>query len=163
MEQVRQKVFDHLEKMGIPYEVMQHPAVYTIDEMNELGIGAQGEVLKNLFLRDDKKKRFFLVVLRNDKKANLDELHTKLGSRKLSFASEEYLSRYLGLEKGSVSPFGILNDDDRAVEVVVDKDLLSLARIGVHPNENTATVWISFQDLQRVIQEHGNDVIPIEI
>jgi len=162
MSQVQQRVFDKLDAMGICYKVLSHKAVYTIDEIYNLHINNGGEVVKNLFLRDDKKKRYFLVVLQKDKKADLKELRIKLNSRPLSFASEENLHDYMGLNKGSVTPFGVLNDTSCIVEVVFDHDLLSFEHIGVHPNENTATVWIHLKDLEKVIKEHGNKILHIE-
>lgn len=163
MNSIRQKVLDTMESMNIPYQVIEHPAVYTMEEMEELNIDSKNEVVKNLFIRDDKKKRFFLIVLQKDKRANLKEIRKQLNSRPLSFASEEYLVKYLGLNKGAVSPFGVLNDIDCIVEVVLDKDILAYERIGVHPNDNTATVWIRPQDLETIIRKHGNVISYIEI
>ena len=104
MNSIRQKAFDTMESMNIPYEIIEHPAVYTIEEMEELNIDSKNEVVKNLFIRDDKKKRFFLIVLQKDKRANLKEIRKQLNSRPLCFASEKYLFKYLGLNKGAVSP-----------------------------------------------------------
>jgi Ala-tRNA(Pro) deacylase len=160
---LRQKVFDVIEDMHIPYEVVEHPAVYTMEEMERLNIDSRNEIVKNLFVRDDKKKRFFLITLQKDKRANLKEIGRQLNSRPLSFASEEYLFKYLGLNKGAVSPFGVLNDTDCTVEVVFDRDILRFERIGVHPNENTATVWLRPQDLELIIKEHGNLITYIDI
>lgn len=84
----------------------------------------------------------------------MDRLHTLLGTSKLSFASEDRLMRYLGLTKGAVTPLGILNDHDHAVEVVLDRDLEKHPRLGVHPCVNTATVWLAFSDLRRLIEEN---------
>jgi Ala-tRNA(Pro) deacylase len=163
MNSIHQKVFDVMENMNIPYDVIEHPAVYTIEEMDNLNIDIKNEIVKNLFVRDDKKKRYFLIVLQKNKRVNLKELKEKLNCRPLSFASEESLVKYMGLNKGSVTPFGVLNDDDCKVEVVLDKDILSFERLGVHPNDNTATVWISPQDLELIIRKHGNDICYINI
>ena len=98
------KVF--LKEKGIPFRWVEHKAVYTIEEMEELGLEKMEETAKNLFLRDQKGKNHFLVVIRADKQANLKELGEKLGGVRLSFASEERLEKYLGLKKGAVTPFG---------------------------------------------------------
>lgn len=95
-------------------------------------------------------------MIRADKQANLKELGEKLGIGKLSFASEERLEKYLGLKKGAVSPLGILNDESIAVEVFFDEDFCGLEKIGVHPNENTASVYLPPDDLLNIIREHGN-------
>lgn len=126
--------------------------------MDALGITAQGGVCKNLFLRDEKGKRHFLVVLDKDKKADLKSIQKQQGSTKLSFASAKRLDKYLKLEKGEVTPLGVINDVDASVEVVFDDDLIEKTRLGVHPNTNTATVWISFEDLKKVIEQNGNKI-----
>jgi len=159
----QQIVFETLRQMNIPYSVTRHPAVFTIEEMDALSITREGDVCKNLFLRDDKGKRHFLVVLQKDKRADLKHLREQLACRNLSFASEERLSKYLGLSKGEVTPFGILNDGERKVEVVFDRDLTAKQRLGIHPNDNTATVWIAFEDLKRVIEQHQNPVHYVDI
>jgi len=101
--------------------------------------------------------------LRKDKKADLRNLRAQIGSRHLSFASEQRLNKYLGLEKGSVSPMGIINDVQAQVKVIIDKDLRGKDSLGVHPNDNTSTIIISFDDLIRVIENNGNKIIYADI
>jgi len=120
-------------------------------------------VCKNLFLRDYKGKRHFIVVLDKDKQADLKKMRDQLGTTALSFASEERLQKYLQLSKGAVAPFGIINDTNCAVEVVFDKDLIGKKSLGFHPNENTATVWISFDDIKEVIQQNGNKIAYVTV
>lgn len=158
MDSIQKAVTDALSAFSISYQLTEHPPVYTIEEMEALGITAQGDVVKNLFLRDAKGKRHFLVVLDKDKRADLKTLQEQLGSSKLSFASEERLEKYLGLSKGAVSPLGILNDPQGAVELVFDRDLIDRQRLGVHPNENTATLWISFDDLKKAAEATGHSI-----
>ena len=155
----KQEIKAFLEGKNIPFEWVEHKAVYTIEEMEELGLESMDEIAKNLFLRDQKGKRHFLVVVQGLKQVNLKELGEKLGT-KLSFASEERLEKYMGLKKGAVTPLGILNDENCAVEVYMDEDLCKLERIGVHPNDNTASVYLSPDNLLNIIREHGN---PVEI
>lgn len=142
----------------IPFALVEHKAVYTIEEMEELGLEKMEETAKNLFLRDQKGKNHFLVVIRADKQANLKELGEKLGGVRLSFASEERLEKYLGLKKGAVTPLGILNDTACAVKVFLDRDFLEKEEIGVHPNDNTASVYLKTADLMQIIKEHGNSL-----
>lgn len=153
----KQEVKAFLEEKNIPFEWVEHKAVFTIEEMEELGLESMDEIAKNLFLRDQKGKRHFLVVVKGMKQVNLKELGEKLGT-KLSFASEERLEKYMGLKKGAVTPLGILNDENCAVEVYMDEDLCKLERIGVHPNDNTASVYLSPADLLNIIKEHGNSL-----
>ena len=154
----REKVFEFLDSLEIDFEVTNHPAVFTIEEMNQLNLQQHGHVCKNLFLRDAKGKRHFLVVLCKDKKADLINLQEQLGCSRLSFASEERLNKYLRLNKGEVSPLGIINDDSRSVEVVFDSELADKQKLGVHPNDNTATVWLSFDALKKIMEHRGNEV-----
>lgn len=152
----RGAVLERLNTLGIPYELAEHPAVFTIDEMERLGVPLDGEVVKNLFLRDAKKRRFFLVAVQKDKQVDLRRLGELLGAGRLSFASAELLEQFLGLHQGEVTPMGVLNDRDAKVEVVFDQDLEGHPRLGVHPNENTATLWMSYEDIRRVVEGNGN-------
>ena len=156
-------VLEHLNQMGISYELEEHEAVYTIDEMDSLGICRGGEVVKNLFLRDAKGKRHFLVMIQKDKSADLKRLRGELDSTALSFGSQERLLKYLGLEKGAVTPFGVLNDPAGAVEVAIDRDLFGNPRLGVHPNENTATVWIGYENLKKALEASGHPIKTVTV
>ena len=126
--------------------------------MDKLNITQYGEVCKNLFLRDAKGERHFLVVLNKDKKADLKSIQKQLGCTRLGFASEGRLLEYLHLQKGEVTPLGIINDPDALVEVVLDNDLAGKTKLGFHPNDNTATLWISFNSLKKIIKRNGNKI-----
>lgn len=104
-----------------------------------------------------------MLVLRKDKVADLKGLRTKLRTRPLSFASEADLSRLLSLPKGSVTPLGILNDESRSVQVFADSEVLLFPLVGIHPNDNTATVWLSPKDLWTIIEAHGNPFLPVNL
>lgn len=158
----KQKVYKRLDDLNIPYTVTDHPAVYTIEDMEKLQIPEMDWVPKNLFIRDDKKNRYFITVLQKDKRVDLKALRGLLPSRPLTFASEEALKELLGLSKGEVTPFGALNDEACRVEVVIDRDLLEFQRIGVHPNDNTATVWISPAHLEEVLRKSGHSVTYVD-
>lgn len=158
----REQVLELLRELNIPYQMVAHAAVYTIDEMERLHLPQAEWVAKNLFLRDDKKRNYYLLSLREEKRVDLKALRTTLGSRPLTFASEGDLEAILGLKKGAVTPFGVLNDEARRVQVLLDRDFQG-RQMGVHPNENTATVWLATEDLLRVIRCHGNDVTFLEL
>lgn len=159
----QQKAFQRLDELNIEYEMIQHSAAFTIEDLETLEIKNKGDIVKNLFLRDANGKRHFLVVVENTKKVDLKKLRRQLECTALSFASEERLEKCLQLTKGSVSPLGIINDANCAVEVVFDKDLVAKEKIGVHPNDNTATVMLSFEDLKKVIEHNGNKIYFVEI
>jgi len=155
----QQEIIEILNHLQMEYNIVEHPPAETIAEIESFGLPDADTIVKNIFLRDDKKKAYFLLVVCKDKTINLKELRGLLGSRPLSFASEDDLLRYLDLKKGSVTPLGILNDAERKVQVIIDKEVIKFSSIGIHPNENTATLWISPQDLQSIIISHGNSVV----
>lgn len=159
----KEQVLQKLAELGIRYEIAEHPAAFTIEDIDREGLPHSEDICKNLFLRDAKGRRHFLVVMSKEKRADLALLQQQLGSTKLSFASEERLMTYLKLQKGAVTPLGILNDTGHTVEVVFDSDLVGRARLGVHPLVNTATVWISYEDLLRIIRENGNTVSTVRL
>lgn len=139
----KQEVYKLLESNGIAFEKLGHEAVYTMEDMEKAGIVGKGTVCKNLFLRDAKGKNHYLVTVPEEKRVDMKILAGQIGSTKLSFASVERLEKYLGVEQGCVSPFGVLNDESRSVAVVFDEDLRSDKAVGIHPNDNTATVSIT--------------------
>lgn len=154
----KQHVYERLTEMQIPYQSMEHRAVFTVDEIKEIGFPVGTRIAKNLFLRDAKGKRHFLLVADAEKAIDLRQLECVFESSKLSFASEERLDKYLGLTRGSVSPFGLLNDLEHAVELYLDESLADAVNIGVHPNDNTATVLITFENLLSFFRAIGCSV-----
>lgn len=159
----REKALSCLKELGINFRLIEHPAVYTIEEMDALVDYGGVQICKNLFVRDAKGKKHFLIVMRKDKKADLKAISEAVGSSRFSFASEERLNKYLGLTKGAVTPLGVFNDGAAEVDVILDRGLLGFREIGVHPNENTATVAISPGDLIRAIEANGNKIRYIDI
>ena len=159
----RRKVLKVLEEREIPSEMEEHPAAHTIQEMMELGLSHPEWVCKNLFLRDARGRRHFLVTIRGDKHADLARLAEEMGSTKLSFASPERLMKYLGVEQGSVSPLCILNDSEKEVEAFFDRDLRDQPLLGVHPNDNTATLYLSWETVREIIGDHGNSFQEITV
>lgn len=156
---MKQAVFDFLRAQGIPYAVTEHEPVYTMEKMERLGLNKLGTICKNLFVRDAKGKRHFLITADDGTAVRLKELGEKLGAGKLSFASAERLQKYLGVTSGCVSPFGVLNDTRHEVTVVFDEKIARLDRIGVHPNQNDATVWLSAPALIDAVRGLGNEVV----
>lgn len=151
----KKETIEFLDARSIPYELQEHPAVYTVAEAEALGLPHAEASAKNLFLRDDKKRNYYLVTAREHTSVNLKELRTMLDTRPLSFASPADLEAILGLFPGSVTPLGILNDGARRVEILLDSALKNRL-IAMHPNENTATLWMQERDLKKLVQEHGN-------
>ena len=161
---MRETVINKLEELKITYKEVTHTPVYTIEEMDNLGNIFEGaKICKNLFVRDQKGKRHFLIVVPEEKRVPLSEVTTKIGSTKLSFASEERLMKYLKLTPGAVTPLAVINDEANEVEVVMDESLKNEELLGVHPCVNTATVLIKPQELERYITEAGNKIKYINV
>jgi Ala-tRNA(Pro) deacylase len=153
-----QRVYETLDSLGISYKRHEHPPVFTVEEAVKHWEGITGAHCKNLFLRNKKGNRHYLLIIEHTKRADLRILTQQLGEDRLSFGSAERLMRYLGLEEGSVSPFGLLNDSQKEVQVVIDKDLKGVERINFHPNINTVTVGIEFSDFEKFLESCGNPV-----
>lgn len=162
MQDKQQQIVDWLESQQVAYQLMQHPAAYTMEDMRACGMTEQADICKNLFLRDHKGKRHFLVVVYGDKRVDLKVLSERLGSR-LSFASAERLEKHLRLTQGEVSPLAVYFDENQAVEVLFDEELRGRQRLGVHPGVNTATVVLPFEELERLVRQRGNPVGFIQI
>ncbi len=160
----KEQVTLYLDKHEIPYEIIEHEPIYTITQLNGMDdYPDKDKVAKNLFLRNDSGKNHYLVLVRSDKKVDLKDLRKQIGSSRLGFASEERLMKHLRMTKGSVSPMGIINDATKGIQVFIDADLMHEDKIGVHPNINTATLWMSHENIVRAIETHGNEVIHVVI
>ncbi len=157
--ETEQKVYDNLDSLEIVYKRYEHPPVYTVEEAKQYWQDIEGAHSKNLFLRNSKGNRHYLVVLEENKKADIKGLSDKLGAGKLSFASERRLMEHLGLETGAVSPFGLINDEKNAVTAVIDRDLSKSSRVNFHPNVNTATVSITYSDFEKFLKNCGNELV----
>lgn len=117
----------------------------------------QSGAAKNLFVRDDKKRNYYLITMKGNKRVDLKAFRRQRGLRALSFAAAEELFDIMKLIPGAVTPLGILNDAEHRVQVFMDVEFVG-NKIGVHPNDNTATVWMQADDLMKIIQKHGNTV-----
>lgn len=160
----KQEIYDYLKSKGIWHEITEHKAVFNMAELADIDIPYPEADAKNLFVRDDKKKNYYLITVKGNKKVDLKEFRKKNETRPLSFASESDLMDILKLIPGSVTPLGIMNDEEKKVIVYIDRDFTgSTNLIGVHPNENTATVWLKTEDLVNILREHGNQVNVVEI
>ncbi|MHC9539046.1 MAG: prolyl-tRNA synthetase associated domain-containing protein [Vulcanimicrobiota bacterium] len=157
-----EKVYKALAQLGIEYTVVNHPPVYTVEEAEKHWQHIAGAHCKNLFIRNKKGNHHYLLILEASRSADLKALISLLGEDRLSFASPERLMKYLGLLQGSVSPFGLINDLNREVQVVIDKALTEAERVNFHPNENTATVGLSFKNFDKFLKWCGNPVRYVE-
>ena len=163
VSEIEGPVLEALDSLGIPYVRHEHPPVATVEEAEKHWAGLQGTHCKNLFLRNYKGNRHYLVIAPVTRGIDLRRLNAELGEDRLSFASPERLKRWLGVEPGSVSPFGLINDASHAVRVVCDLALKSSDRLGFHPNVNTATLEIALADFEKFLAWRGNAVSWLEL
>ncbi|WP_419536529.1 YbaK/EbsC family protein [Endozoicomonas sp.] len=148
-------VKSYLIEQGIHFELFEHKAVFTCDEAKAEHIGAKGIEVKNLFLKDQKSRRFYLVVAPANVAVNLKELGLMLGE-KLKFANEENLTTILGLSPGSVSPFGLLNDHENAVTLLLHNSVGDSEFVQFHPNLNTQTLDLAQPEFRKCLPLFGN-------
>ena len=160
----KQEIYDFIKNKNIWYEITEHKAVFNMDELSEIEIPYPEYDAKNLFVRDDKKRIYYLITVKGNKRVDLKKFRNDNNTRPLSFASEQDLMSIMNLIAGSVTPLGLLNDNELKVIFYLDKDFLNGKQIiGVHPNDNTATLWLKVTDLIDIIQEHRNQVNIVEI
>jgi Ala-tRNA(Pro) deacylase len=155
--------YQFLAEHRIGYERYDHPPVYTVEEAARLVPALAAAKTKNLFLRDKKGQRHFLIVVPADKRIDIKALPRVLGSNRLSFGSAERLKKYLGVEPGSVTLFAILNDRAHEVELVVDETLWQAEAFQFHPLVNTSTLVISRENLKRFIAKTGHEVRLLDV
>lgn len=163
MSFTKNDIYDLLNAKNIQFTCTEHRPVYSMEELDALEMPADAVICKNLFLRNSNGKQHFLLTVPAATPVDLKQLAASLGSSRLSFASAERLEKYLKLQSGLVSPFGLLNDTSKSVIFISSKDLSPATIIGIHPNDNTATVWLAFGDLLALLSELSIEVKLIEL
>ena len=152
----KQVVFDYLDQRGLDYEYYEHPEAPTIEIAKQYWRNDGSKHCKNLFFRNHKGNRHYLVVFDCEQNLAIHDLEHRLHQGKLSFASEQRMERYLGLKPGSVSPFGLINDKENHVHLFIDEKLIGQASLSFHPNDNTGTVVISMRNFLAYLDGVGN-------
>ena len=152
----KQETYKYLTAHGVAYETAEHPAVYNMEEMAAVALPHPEADAKNLFVRDDKKQHYYLLTVRGDRRVDLKAFRKRHGLRNLTFASADELQAILGLIPGAVTPLGLLHDTARDVKFYLDASF-GEGLVGVHPNDNTATVFLPAGELLRLIRERGNE------
>jgi Ala-tRNA(Pro) deacylase len=152
----KEKVLSTLDDLAIEYDIYDHPPLPTIEEAAEYWKDINATHCKNLFFRNHKGNRHYLVVLEHSQKLGIRDLEQRLKQGKISFASQQRMDRYLGLNAGSVSIFGLINDHESHTHVFIDENLQHAERISFHPNDNRATVVISRSSFIKFLEWTGN-------
>lgn len=141
------KVYDFLDKTGIEYSGLDHDAADTMEICRQIEDKLGADICKNLFLCNSQATSFYLLLMPGKKAFKTKFLSKQINSSRLSFGSPENMEKYLDITPGSVSVMGLINDTEKSVKLLIDKDLLSLSYIGVHPCINTSTLKISTKDM----------------
>ena len=156
-------IYEFLDANNVSYERHDHQAVFTVEESKILSPELNGASTKNLFLRDKKGIRHFLVTVLEDKKIDLKALSYVLDSSRLSFASPERLKKHLGIDPGSVSLLALVKDSENNVEVFIDKEIWEDEAILCHPLVNTSTLVVPHKDMKSFLEKTGHGVRLIEV
>jgi Ala-tRNA(Pro) deacylase len=158
----KQEVYALLNERGIEYEAIEHEAVYNMEEADALELPHREAGTKNLFIRDDKKRNYYVVSIPEHDRLDLKGLREKLGSRPLKFAQDNELMDLMGLIPGQVTPFGTLNDTEHKVKVLIS-DYFKGGLMDAHPNDNTATIILKADDVVEVLKNFGVDISYIKL
>jgi Ala-tRNA(Pro) deacylase len=156
MKRGQTELYSLLEKLDIQYEYHEHPPLATIEDAKIHWADYNSGRCKNIFFRNHKGDKHYLVILEHLQQLNIRDLEKRLKQGKLSFASDQRLKKYLGVEPGSVSPFGLINDTEKHVHLFIDEKLRESERLTFHPNINTASLVISTEDFIKFLGHTGN-------
>ncbi|MSO92308.1 MAG: prolyl-tRNA synthetase associated domain-containing protein [Rhodospirillales bacterium] len=162
MHATREELLRRLDELGIRSTTVEHPPVFTVEESKRLRGELPGGHCKSLFLKD-KKDVLWLVVALEDRPIDLKELRRRIGAANLSFGRPELLMEVLGVGPGSVTPFALINDRARRVNVVLDQAMMAIEAVNYHPLANRATTTIAPADLLRFIRACGHEPRQIEL
>jgi len=163
MENRKEKVIQFLKANAIPFEKYNHPALPTAEEAEKYWKDIDATHCKNLFFRNHKGNRHYLVIIDYRQALNIRDLELRLKQGKLSFASEKRMAKYLHLLPGSVSVFGLINDTENHVHIFIDKKLENCEKISFHPNDNTSTLVLTNNDFKKYLDLTGNSYEYLEL
>lgn len=154
----KQETYEYLRQHGIAYEVTEHKALYSMSVLEDICLPHPELLAKNLFVCDAKKRDVSLITVKGEKRVKLNAFSHRHNLRHLSFASEDMLTDILHVKPGSVSPLALLENDALGVTLYIDEDFIG-GMIGVHPCDNTATMWLQTDDILDMIRSHGNSIV----
>jgi Ala-tRNA(Pro) deacylase len=152
----QKELYELLEKLSISFEYYEHPPLATIEDAIIHWKDFNSGRCKNIFFRNHKGNRHYLVIMEHLRQLDIHDLEKRLRQGKLTFASDKRLKKYLGVEPGSVSPFGLINDREKHVHLFIDEKLDEFERLAFHPNINTASIIVSKSDLLKFLYHTGN-------
>ena len=158
------RVYDMLDRLGVEYEYVDHPAAMTMEDCLAVDRILDAVICKNLFLCNTQKTRFYLLMMPGDKKFRTKELSKQIGSARLSFAPEEFMEELLDITPGSVSVMGLMNDHDNRVQLLMDEDVVKGEYFGCHPCINTSSLRLKMSDLmEKILKEVHHEPIFVKL
>ena len=158
------RTYDLLDSLGIKYERADHGAAATIDDCTEIEKLLEISICKNLFLCTSNKSGFYLLMMPGEKSFKTKELSAQLGTSRLSFAPPEYMEEFLDITPGSVSILGLMNDKDKRVTLLIDRDITKEEYVGCHPCVNTSSLKIAYSDIvEKFLPAVGHTPIIVDL
>ena len=151
-------IYQLLDELKISYARLDHEPIFSVIEAAEKGVVLPGQQVKNLFLKNKKGCQFYLVILRDEKTADIKHLAEILDEKRLSFANDKELEELLQAEPGAVTPFGLLFDKEKKVQLIVDEEVDPNLTVGFHPFVNTTTLNIAYADFLRFLEKAEHTV-----
>ena len=149
------KVANKLQELGITFDVVEHPPAFTTEQADSYIEGMEGVRTKSMFLTNRKKTQYYLLIMDDKKRLDMDDFKVQVGADRIRMASLESLAEKMNLPAGTVSPFGLLNNEEKDIQVYFDKEIINEERMTFHPNTNEKTIFISTQDLFKFLQDLG--------
>ncbi|MDO5088740.1 MAG: prolyl-tRNA synthetase associated domain-containing protein [Leptotrichiaceae bacterium] len=150
-----EKVYKVLNKLSIPFEIIEHPAAMTTEEADKYVEGIEGVLTKSLFLTNNKKTAYYLLIMDDRNRLDMEKFTEITGEKRLKFASSESLFKKMGLQPGTVSIFGLINNSEKDINIYFETEILKERRMSFHPNDNTKTLFLLTEDILKFIISEG--------
>ena len=147
-----QQVANKLQELGITFDVVEHPPAFTTEQADSYIEGMEGVRTKTMFLTNKKKTQYYLLIMDDKKRLDMDDFKVQVGADRIRMASLDSLAEKMNLPAGTVSPFGLLNNEEKDIQVYFDKEIINEERMTFHPNTNEKTIFIKTQDLFRFLE-----------
>ena len=158
-----QQVANKLQELGITFDVVEHPPAFTTEQADSYIEGMEGVRTKSMFLTNKKKTQYYLLIMDDKKRLDMDDFKVQVGADRIRMASLDSLAKKMNLPAGTVSPFGLLNNEEKDIQVYFDKEIIDEERMTFHPNTNEKTIFISTQDLFKFLQDLGYSYQVLEL
>lgn len=158
-----QQVANKLQELGITFDVVEHPPAFTTEQADSYIEDMEGVRTKTMFLTNKKKTQYYLLIMDDKKRLDMDNFKVQVGADRIRMASLDSLAEKMSLPAGTVSPFGLLNNEEKDVQVYFDKEIIGEERMTFHPNTNEKTIFVSTTDLFKFLQDLGYSYQVLEL